>query len=299
VQLLQAKAIGRCHLSSDLEPSRAERREIVNALFINTADENYIVARWCFAQQLNVDFFWLAVHALEKYFKAALVLNGRSAKGFNHDLPRLYREVISFASELMPSSLTKPPRLDVGSWGWGDEKPQDFIERLYRRGHANSRYQISGYYRTNEELFKLDHMVFSIRRACHPLDAHFIGDQKSEANEVRIRDILLRQPEHWRLGGRLEETIDGKRGKYLRRVLLNLNVPFAPADFKHRPMYGGFQAQNPILSLLVFNPLEEAPDSPKGERAARIRDWVLQNIDLGRPFERELQAARDKRRKTR
>ena len=48
----------------------AAKHSIIKELFIATADDNYINARWCFHENLNVDFFWLAVHCLEKYLKA-------------------------------------------------------------------------------------------------------------------------------------------------------------------------------------------------------------------------------------
>jgi hypothetical protein len=44
----------------------AEKHSIINELYIATADHNYILARWCFHQHLNVDFFWLAVLSLPK-----------------------------------------------------------------------------------------------------------------------------------------------------------------------------------------------------------------------------------------
>jgi hypothetical protein len=40
----------------------AAKHSIIKELFIATADDNYINARWCFHENLNVDFFWLAVH---------------------------------------------------------------------------------------------------------------------------------------------------------------------------------------------------------------------------------------------
>jgi hypothetical protein len=71
----------------------AEKKSVVRELFISTADDNYTLARWCFQQKLNVDFFWLAVHCLEKYFKAALLMNGHSSQGYNHRIVDLYEAV--------------------------------------------------------------------------------------------------------------------------------------------------------------------------------------------------------------
>ena len=113
------------------EPIHAEQNLIVRELFVDTADDNYIAARWCFVEGLNVDYSWLAVHALEKYMKAALLLNGHSAKGyrdqagkwrsFGHDIASLYDCLKSFALDLLPDNLQRPDRLALDHWR--DEKP--------------------------------------------------------------------------------------------------------------------------------------------------------------------------------
>ena len=69
-------------MAFEIERIHFEQGLIVRELFIDTADDNYIAARKCFIEGLNVDWFWLAVHALEKYMKAALLLNGLSAKNY-------------------------------------------------------------------------------------------------------------------------------------------------------------------------------------------------------------------------
>jgi hypothetical protein len=58
----------------------ASKNNLVHELFVRTADENYIAARWCAINRLNTDFLWLAVHALEKYLKAALLVNGHAKR---------------------------------------------------------------------------------------------------------------------------------------------------------------------------------------------------------------------------
>ena len=85
------------------------KHSIANELYIKTADENYIVARGCSSYGLETDFFWLAAHCLEKYMKAALLLNERSAKEYvkngkktrySHDIDKLYEDTQHLAPEL-------------------------------------------------------------------------------------------------------------------------------------------------------------------------------------------------------
>ena len=58
-------------MAYEIERIHAEQDLIVRDLFVDTADDNYIAARWCFVEGLNVDYFWLSVHALEKYMCSA------------------------------------------------------------------------------------------------------------------------------------------------------------------------------------------------------------------------------------
>ena len=51
------------------EPPRC-KLGIVQKLFVATADQYYITARWAYQNELNIDFFWLATHAMETYLKA-------------------------------------------------------------------------------------------------------------------------------------------------------------------------------------------------------------------------------------
>src|SRR6266404_2490704 len=88
----------------------AEKHSIVKELFIATADDNYIAARWCFHQNLNVDFFWQAVHCVEKYLKAALLLNGENAKKHGHDIFKIFPSVRALAPELLPTDFSKPDK---------------------------------------------------------------------------------------------------------------------------------------------------------------------------------------------
>src|SRR5258708_33342421 len=95
-------------MAKEFDDQYAEKHSIVKELFINTADDNYIAARWCFHENLNVDFFWLAVHSLEKYMKAVLLLNGQSSKSYSHDITKLYSNIQPLAPELLPKQLFKP-----------------------------------------------------------------------------------------------------------------------------------------------------------------------------------------------
>lgn len=291
-------------MAYNIEAIHVKKGAIVRELFVDTADDNYITARWCFVEKLYVDYFWLAVHALEKYMKAVLLLNGRSSKSycdqagknriFKHDILGLYSQVKLLASDLLPRNLQRPDELDTDRWR--DENPETFLQRLYDHGNPDNRYQIFGLYRRDEDLFKLDQMVFALRRLCVPLDAYYLGSWLAENESLTHRDRLLRQYDCWAvsLQCKLEKTANGERGKRLRHVLLNFNLPFAPKDFPHGRLRTGMAVQNPVLVRSILRPLEEAPESQAAAVAAEVCDWVLANIQLPNDVKEQLREARTK-----
>ena len=289
-------------MAFELKRIHAEQDRVVRSLFIDTADDNYIAARWCCVEGLSVDCFWLSVHALEKFMKAALLLNGRSSKEYlsrngkprpySHDIVALYEQVAEFASDLLPANLNKPRNLEIDSWR--DETPNAFIRRFYRDGNADNRYQIFGFVQHQEDLFKLDLMAFALRRLCVHLDSFFVARPQSGTGTPTHRDILKRQPEWWQLSAEclLEKTATGKRGESLRRVLLNLNIPFAPPDFTHESMHSRTASRNPVLVRSILKPLQHAPGSNAAAIAEELCDWVLNNIQLPMDVANQLRQAR-------
>lgn len=262
-------------MAFDLDDDYACRRSIVDSLFISTADDNYVAARWAAAHGLDVDFFWLGVHAVEKYLKAALLLNGQSAKGYGHDIVRLYNDVQPLAPELLPSVLTRPLELTVD---WSDEPTKSFIERLLRNGHADNRYLVSGYFRLEDDTFKLDQVAFAVRRLCQPLEAKREGVPDESIRQRMLKD----HPSSARLGSHLEKIMEGKRGKELQHAALNFNFPFAsfaPEGFEHTFMRYGFSGANPVLVRRILDPLR-AKDPVRTAQADRTWRWVRGHIRL-------------------
>ena len=277
-----------------------EKGDIVRRLFTDTADDNYIAARWCSQETLNVDFLWLAVHALEKYLKAILLLNRQSAMTFSdehgkkhrygHDIELLYARVLELAGDLLPDNLERPPNLEIAHWQ--NEAPPDFMRRLFDNGNADNRYMIYGFVVRPEDIHKLDSMVFALRRLCIPLDTYFLREPDQPGYLGTHRDVLTRQPEHWSsLNGPLDKVINGGRGEALQRVVLNLNLAFAPEDFDHQPVRGNSAGSNPVLHRRILEPL--GWDNPSASAtAADVCAWVVKNIQLPKAVKKQLEDAR-------
>ncbi|MBC6411503.1 MAG: hypothetical protein GDA39_00505 [Hyphomonadaceae bacterium] len=282
----------------------AYRNDIIKNMFVDSADDTYVAARWCYQVRLNTDFLWNAVHCLEKLMKAVLLFNGKSAKDHRHNLPNLYREVRDIAPDLLPDMLIKPNEIGDSECYWHLELSKNFIGRLYENGQAHNRYHVSGYGLHIFDICKLDRMVFAIRRLCCQLHScPFLGVPATN------RELLKKNPNHmscW-AGSRLKKLTDGKPGnslasdqhaaELLRHAALNHNFMFAPVfarDFVHDETISAYMAsQNPVLERRIVRPYEEGATGKKAREIACLAGWALDNIKLPPKFKKKFKDIRD------
>jgi len=280
-------------MSREISQQQALRHSIINDMFVDSADQNYVVARWCFQMGLTTDFLWNAVHSLEKIMKAVLLFNGESAKGGGHDLAALYPKVMSIAADLLPDMLIKPNEIDAH---WRVESCDAFLERLSQNGQADNRYHVFGYVQQSEDLFKLDRMYFAIRRLCCPLDSFLFGNTRDGQPETTFREQLARQPDfrpRW-AGSRLQKLLSDKSPEELIHAALNHNFMLAPESFEHGRMRYGSSAQNPILGRRIVLPDEQNATGETARETADLAYWVLENIQLPRDVRRQFEGIRSR-----
>jgi hypothetical protein len=279
--------------SKEIGDIDVEKNCIVQEPFVDTADDNYVIARWCFSQRQYIDFYWLAVHTLEKYLKATLLLNGYSARSYNHNISRLYADVERSAGELLPKGLPKPSQLP--KLFWRDETAVKFIRRLYRYGNEHNRYNLFGYEKFGEDLYKLDTMVFRIRRLCYFLDKYYLPRhaRHREEDKFTYRTFLLLHSNHWEsvAGGRLTEIVEGRHGNPLQFAALNHNLAFAKEEFRHGRMPNSTAAHNPVLLRYVLDPLGGRGSDKARLVAEDVCDWVLKNVYVPNDVAQQLREA--------
>jgi hypothetical protein len=257
---------------------RASQTDLVHDLFVRTADENYITARWCAVNRLNTDFLWLGVHALEKYLKAMLVLNGRSSKGYGHNIVKLYAKVKPIAGQLLPDRLQKPQRLDIDHWI--ERSAKDFVAHLLRQGNAHNRYLIYGYVMHRQDLYMLDQMVFAVRRLICPLDERAFPSRVRSAPTITNRERLVSEPEYYsNLYMPLDELIHDSETSPARKAALNLNTAFAPPDFTHTPVCWGSSFHNAVIFRRILNPLQSG-DPRSAAEGVMVAQWFLNNVEV-------------------
>ncbi len=263
----------------------ASKHSLVCELFVRTVDENYVTARWCAINHFNTDFLWLSVHALEKYLKAVLLLNGKSSKNsqtdgnrYSHDIVRLYADVKILAGQLLPSNLVKPSNLDDRFWT--DQTPEQFIEHLLENGNANNRYLTYGYIAPSEDIHMLDTMVFKIRRLICDLDECAFPNEQPDQLALTNRDLLIKHPKYpGDLLLPLDKLVSAKEQSPTRFAALNLNFEFAPSDYAHESIQAGISFSNPAIIRRILDPLE-SDDSQWAKEGVELANWFLANVQV-------------------
>ena len=266
------------------------QNSVVTETFVDTADQNYLIARWAYHRGMFTDFFWNSVHALEKYFKASLLLNGQSGisdadrNEFRHDLIKLYKAVSSYAGDLLPNALEQPQQLR--GIDWQNENLLDFLARFNELGDANNRYNLYGYRQRWEDLCHLDQAVFSIRRLAFNLDSSpFIGQPNPSGTEPKtVQEMLKRDPKYTPRsnGSRLYKLLGVKGDDELREAGLKMNFVLAPDDFDHGldSVKIGSSSSNPALYRHIVVRAKSMSPSAADAEAADLADWVVEKMYL-------------------
>lgn len=259
----------------------SSKRDLIKELFVRTADETYIVARWSGLNGLQADFLWLAGHALEKYMKAVLLENEKCVRSQGHDIVRLYSEIVEVAGELLPKNLSKPSVLAIDFWpDWSASK---FVEHLQRGGDPHNRYQIFGYVTFASDLHMLDIMVFNVRRLICRLDEPIAAGSQSD-----WRDYLLKNARYARgLSMPLDDLIQDSKRSEKGYAALNLNMEFAPPDFSHHPALGAHASRNPAILRRILEPLRSTNVATVKE-AVEVACWLKSNVFLPRDVKRQI-----------
>lgn len=214
---------------------------LASDVFRKQADFDYIAARANYQMHLRQQFLWSAQQAMEKYLKAILLFNGKSArfylphgkpkkKEYGHDLEALLEEV------------KKLPLFQIEV----ESEDKDFLSYLSQLG--NNRYLSKSSYSTPDAIHRLDRLVWSVRRYCQ-----FIPDRGLGCNDAvpglqaafvkSIEDPKRKQSPHtfYLVGGALETVIKRPPKDPARKALVWANL-FYGKKRRHRVTYSGFSS---------------------------------------------------------
>lgn len=211
-------------------------------IFRKQADYDYIAARANYRMHLRQQFLWSAHQAVEKYLKAILLFNGKSArfytpvgiknrKEFRHDLDALLLEVKSislFSIEI-------------------DSEGEQFLSYLSCQGGAN-RYVSKFAYNTSDAIHRLDRLVWHIRRYCQYIPDRGLGCHEAVPGlqEAFLRSIAdpskKKTPHSFALfAGELEKVIKRNPKDLARKALVWKNLWYGKKK-RHRVTYDSFSS---------------------------------------------------------
>ena len=235
------------------------RNAVASECLIDMADRDYLAARVCWRTRLPEQFLWNAVQALEKQFKAILILNEQSAKGLGHNIERAFAKMCAIRDlRLDPPTVIR-----------------DFVRYLNRYGP--NRYLERPFYLRGAEIFELDRAFWHFRRYCQDFRTTARYLKKTEDEWLELHHQWFTDPSHkarpyrFRLfGGYLEKVLDGKQGPEQYRALVWKNVyygkrdkgriEFAPLSWMANPAH--------IRHRSMFAELDKIIDFPKDVRRA-------------------------------
>lgn len=211
-------------------------------IFRRQADCDYIAARANYRMRLRQQFLWSAQQAVEKYLKAILLFNGKSARyytpagatkkrSFSHDLDALLQEVRNI-------SIFK---IDIN--------PEDerFLSYLSYQGGDN-RYISTTAYNTRDAIHRLDRLVWNIRRYCQYFPDRGFGCREAvpgmqEAFAKLIADPSTKKTPHSFVlpAGELEKVIKRSPEDPARKALVWANLWYGKKK-RYRVAYDSFSS---------------------------------------------------------
>jgi HEPN domain-containing protein len=199
---------------------RVYRNNFATRCFREVADKDYIAARTNYRFGLVEPFLWSALQAIEKYLKSILLYNDCSTKNLGHKVAKAFNRVMRIPHLMFDF----PPSVD------------EFIQYLTK--HASSRYLERPYYTRGQELLRLDHTVWHLRRYCQDLQAAPKGIDRSVMLELNLQRIDSKnwenKPQRFRIsGGFLEHVLEGHSRTEVREALI-WNNPYYGDRFRRK-----------------------------------------------------------------
>lgn len=252
--------------------AQARRISIVREMFIDTADDNYISARAAYFEHRDLDFWWLTLHAMEKYLKAILLLNGRNTKRLGHTIRPLLDAVRGVDERLSPPPFERPAWL--GPVRVLDDVNSDFIWAVDTYGHPNSRYGTYSYVLARDDILKADHYIYWCRRFARP---HF--QRLNDGREIDWINELTLNPKLWRhhTSSPIEKLVDLPRDDRRRKPLAEANLLFCPDEQEPITLRGGTAHNAPIYNRIEALK-ESAAGSSERQTEREILSWLLATI---------------------
>jgi len=246
--------------------------------FIRTADHNYLLGRQGLRLGLVTDGMWLVAHAVEKYLKATLLLNGRGTKSHSHDIASLFDEALQIAGEYIPEKFM---RIRGGVFvEWTKRITiREYISRLNSLGAPENRYQLFGYNFTTGDVLLVDQLIYWLRRTSRTLE--------------KVEN--LSDPNFWEIDSCLPlERIFRGADQALAEMLLEGNLIWSlvtsGGELRRVSIKTSLSIQTSALDILL-NDLKALPADQRSTTADELLHWMCKNVRMSKATEAALKQA--------
>jgi HEPN domain-containing protein len=173
---------------------------VVHNMFSDQADRNYVLACRAYHAGDAFEFGWQASQAIEKYAKAALVLNGRSVKIHGHDLLKLCQDLESIlgsdSTKLLPldsAYIEEDPFFVLVSRLGNRYTLREFLECFSETdGDADNRYAMFGCFCNHSGFLNIQDLIHHLKGlSIYPLDSTPFRDEDNQPVSSTVREILI------------------------------------------------------------------------------------------------------------
>lgn len=268
--------------------------DLIFNLYINPADQDYLTARWAYGHGMFQSFYSLAGQSVEKYLKAALLLQDKSTIDYQHDLKALYKTVKNIdPHRCLPEMINLPKTTAMGRDAWQGKRLFSFIEYLREYGSPDNRYAFYGTFVNGPIIHILDILCHALRRLMRC--TNFVSGDIFELRDLRfIRDYRIPDPQDWMLGSNetLERLFSNRynvgENEQLRKTFLVMNIAFSDERNEGDSIFGGQHIHlSPIYNVLVRQ--RELDPSPENQAVIdQLRQWAREKVQMTRAIRTQL-----------
>lgn len=141
--------------------------DVIYQSFVVSGDQDYLAARFMAINGLSRAFYWAAAQAVEKYFKAFLLMNGISVQKYKgHPIIKLFEASQSVDLSISNLNIFPHPRIPINLSVSKHIRRFTVLELLKdfeKYGSADNRYNIFGIDFNTGHLLALDAFIFKLR----------------------------------------------------------------------------------------------------------------------------------------
>lgn len=267
---------------------------LINFLFIRSADQDYLNARWAYSNGMFQNFYWAAAQSFEKYARAFLLYNEQSAIIGNHKLRILYQKLEAVRPSLSNLQIEVPSTTAMGQENWIGKNLAYFVDVLDTFGSSDSRYALEDVVIDGPIIHWLDGLTASLRGAIR--SQNFLADDTLQLSKKDVHPFDYIAPDlPWMINYNLPlerlymNQYEVGQSEELRFVFRNMNFAFFEERTVSEQTFGGFVAVGSQLrnQLLRWRKIDKSQENRM--IIDDLSKWVMENIRISRKLKSEVE----------